>query len=84
VSSLDREPIDNQKRYTIAGLIELRRQMLRFSRTSLSEIITCKSPYPFASFSRTNNARQFFYACKGCGIRLRPLAGDCCVFCSYG
>jgi hypothetical protein len=24
------------------------------------------------------------YACKGCGVELRPLAGDCCVFCSYG
>lgn len=21
--------------------------------------------------------------CAGCGASLRPLAGDCCVFCSY-
>ena len=27
---------------------------------------------------------QFFYDCKGCGAVLRPLDGDCCVFCSYG
>jgi len=27
---------------------------------------------------------QFFYDCKGCGVVLRPLSGDCCVFCSYG
>ena len=27
---------------------------------------------------------QFYYDCKGCGELLRPLAGDCCVFCSYG
>ena len=26
----------------------------------------------------------FFYECTGCGARLRPKAGDCCVFCSYG
>jgi hypothetical protein len=26
----------------------------------------------------------FFYDCEGCGRRLRPLAGDCCVFCSFG
>ena len=25
-----------------------------------------------------------FYPCKGCGAMLRPKAGDCCVFCSYG
>ncbi len=30
------------------------------------------------------NACQFFYECKGCGALLKPLAGDCCVFCSYG
>jgi hypothetical protein len=26
---------------------------------------------------------QFFYVCHGCGERLRPKPGDCCVFCSY-
>jgi hypothetical protein len=30
------------------------------------------------------NACQFFYDCTGCGAVLRPKAGDCCVFCSYG
>lgn len=30
------------------------------------------------------DACQFFYACTGCGELLRPLPGDCCVFCSYG
>ncbi|MCX8252660.1 MAG: hypothetical protein OTI36_01605 [Beijerinckiaceae bacterium] len=30
------------------------------------------------------NACQFFYECTGCGSLLRPKAGDCCVFCSYG
>lgn len=27
---------------------------------------------------------QWFYECDGCKTVLRPLAGDCCVFCSYG
>lgn len=27
---------------------------------------------------------QFFYDCRSCAAVLRPLAGDCCVFCSYG
>lgn len=26
----------------------------------------------------------FFYECAQCKTRLKPLAGDCCVFCSYG
>ena len=30
------------------------------------------------------DACQFFYKCKSCGTVLKPLEGDCCVFCSYG
>ncbi|WP_353253982.1 GDCCVxC domain-containing (seleno)protein [Salinisphaera sp. PC39] len=30
------------------------------------------------------DACQYFYECAGCGELLRPKAGDCCVFCSYG
>ena len=30
------------------------------------------------------DACQYFYDCKGCGAVLKPRAGDCCVFCSYG
>jgi hypothetical protein len=30
------------------------------------------------------DACQFFHACAGCGVLLRPERGDCCVFCSYG
>jgi hypothetical protein len=30
------------------------------------------------------DACQFIYVCKGCGETLKPLPGDCCVFCSYG
>jgi len=30
------------------------------------------------------DACQFFYVCSGCGARLKPKPGDCCVFCSYG
>lgn len=31
-----------------------------------------------------SDACQFFYDCNGCGEVLRPLVGDCCVFCSFG
>ena len=27
---------------------------------------------------------QWFYECKACGAVLKPLQGDCCVYCSYG
>lgn len=27
---------------------------------------------------------QWFYECEGCRAALKPKAGDCCVFCSYG
>lgn len=30
------------------------------------------------------NACHYFYDCKGCGALLKPKAGDCCVYCSYG
>lgn len=30
------------------------------------------------------DACQFYYECKHYGTLLRPKAGDCCVFCSYG
>jgi hypothetical protein len=26
----------------------------------------------------------FFYDCKTCRAVVKPLPGDCCVFCSYG
>ena len=29
------------------------------------------------------DACRHFYRCEGCGELLRPLPGDCCVFCSY-
>ena len=30
------------------------------------------------------DACLWFYECAACGELLRPKAGDCCVFCSYG
>lgn len=27
---------------------------------------------------------QILYQCPRCEARLRPLSGDCCIFCSYG
>ncbi|MEX1238772.1 MAG: GDCCVxC domain-containing (seleno)protein [Cyclobacteriaceae bacterium] len=30
------------------------------------------------------DACQYFYECENCHAILKPLQGDCCVFCSYG
>ena len=30
------------------------------------------------------DACQYFYKCKGCGVVMKLKKGDCCVFCSYG
>ena len=30
------------------------------------------------------NACQFFYECPSCNVLLKPNAGDCCVYCSFG
>jgi hypothetical protein len=50
----------------------------------LETVITC----PVCGHSETEqmetNACRYFYECGACKQRLRPLPGDCCVFCSYG
>jgi len=50
----------------------------------LNSTITCPECGHAASETMPTDACQFFYECAGCGVVLRPLAGDCCVFCSYG
>lgn len=30
------------------------------------------------------DACQYYYDCTGCGALLKPMLGDCCVYCSYG
>ena len=30
------------------------------------------------------DACLFFYECTNCKVLLRPISGDCCVFCGYG
>ena len=45
--------------------------------------ITCPESGATALETMPTNACVFFYDCTGCGVTLRPLPGDCCVFCSY-
>ena len=50
----------------------------------LQSVVTCPHCGKQKSEAMPTDACRFSYACTGCGITLRPKAGDCCVFCSYG
>jgi hypothetical protein len=50
----------------------------------LASTITCPECGVAKIETMPTNACQFFYDCSGCGTVLRPIKGDCCVFCSYG
>jgi hypothetical protein len=50
----------------------------------LQSVITCPHCATAKAESMPTDACQFFYICTGCGTKLKPEPGDCCVFCSYG
>ncbi|WP_460940340.1 GDCCVxC domain-containing (seleno)protein [Spirosoma humi] len=50
----------------------------------LESTITCPQCSYVQTETMPTDACQFFYECTNCHTVLRPLAGDCCVFCSYG
>lgn len=50
----------------------------------LSVTITCPTCRHTAVETMPTDSCVFFYECQGCGKVLKPKAGDCCVFCSYG
>jgi hypothetical protein len=58
--------------------------VLREPSMQLEATLTCPQCNHKAVEQMPTDACQFFYVCKGCGQKLKPLAGDCCVFCSYG
>jgi len=50
----------------------------------LLSTLTCPKCSHVETETMPTDACQFFYDCKGCRMVLRPNAGDCCVFCSFG
>ena len=58
--------------------------MTSAARVLLKSNITCPRCGRQATETMPTDACQFFYNCCGCGERLKPKPGDCCVFCSYG
>lgn len=61
-----------------------RRHFLQPDGLKLSSVLTCPRCGSSAEEQMPTDACTFFYPCTGCGALLRPEAGDCCVFCSYG
>ncbi|HCE25242.1 MAG TPA: hypothetical protein DF282_22410 [Hyphomonas sp.] len=50
----------------------------------LTSTLTCPECGHSEAETMPTDACQWFYECKGCGLLLKPKAGDCCVYCSYG
>jgi hypothetical protein len=50
----------------------------------LESTITCPECGARRNERMPTDACLYFYQCAACKARLRPKAGDCCVFCSYG
>ncbi len=50
----------------------------------LESTLTCPACGVAKLETMPTDACQYFYECTGCHTLLRPKAGDCCVFCSYG
>jgi hypothetical protein len=49
-----------------------------------TSVITCPKCGHSKEEKMPTDACQYFYECEKCGELLKPKAGDCCVFCSYG
>lgn len=47
-------------------------------------VITCPHCGHAQAEVMPTDACLYFYDCAGCGARLKPNPGDCCVFCSFG
>lgn len=54
------------------------------SAPTLESVLTCPHCGCARAETMPTDACLYFYECTGCGARLRPQPGDCCVFCSYG
>lgn len=53
-------------------------------KPALDSQLQCPSCGHSEMMAMATDACLFFHTCAACRITLRPKAGDCCVFCSYG
>jgi hypothetical protein len=50
----------------------------------LFSTITCPNCGHQKTEEMPTDACMYYYECEACRSRLKPVQGDCCVFCSYG
>lgn len=50
----------------------------------LKSVLICPNCEHEKKETMPTDACQFFYECENCKSILKPKAGDCCVYCSYG
>ena len=50
----------------------------------LTSTITCPNCGHQQQEEMPVDACRYFYECANCKTIVKPAAGDCCVFCSYG
>ncbi len=50
----------------------------------IESVLTCPHCGKQSREKMPTDACLFFFTCRGCGTRLKPKPGHCCVFCSYG
>lgn len=53
-------------------------------KVELKSTLTCPNCGHKKDELMPTNACQYFYECEKCMKVLKPLEGDCCVYCSYG
>ncbi|TFG87820.1 MAG: hypothetical protein E4H19_00885 [Chromatiales bacterium] len=58
--------------------------MRRTVELTMRSVITCPECGGATEEEMPLDACSYYYECRICGKLLRPKAGDCCVFCSYG
>ena len=53
-------------------------------QVALHSVFTCPACGHAKEEAMPTDACQWLYECETCNALVRPLPGDCCVFCSYG
>lgn len=59
-------------------------RILMSATVMLQSTLTCPKCGHKVTETMPTNACQWLYDCASCGVTLRPNAGDCCVYCSFG
>ena len=54
------------------------------SMADLSVVVTCPACKQTTPDTMPTDCCIFFWDCPQCKAIIRPKAGDCCVYCSYG